>query len=120
VSKAAYLAKDPVKAAREVADSAREVPIPPRDAADQATDFSESSLSFFLHPKQPGREEEDFLAPSLSSQRQLGAIKRLRKEEKNIAQRVKDANAKVQSFAKVRRTKHRPWEGCYHLYHFCK
>jgi hypothetical protein len=69
VSKAAYLAKDHVDTAREVADLAREVPIPVRDAADQATDFPESSLSFFLHPEWPGREEEDLLAPSLSSQR---------------------------------------------------
>jgi hypothetical protein len=41
MSKAAYLGKDPVDAAREVADFAREVPIPARDAADQATDFPE-------------------------------------------------------------------------------
>jgi hypothetical protein len=41
VSKVAYLAKDPVDATREVADLAREDPITARDAADQATDFSE-------------------------------------------------------------------------------
>jgi hypothetical protein len=49
VSEVSYLAKDPVNATREVADLARE-------AADQATDFSELSLSFFLSsPRAAGK-----------------------------------------------------------------
>jgi hypothetical protein len=117
MSEAAYLARDPVNAAREAAELAREVSILARDVADQETDFPESSLSFFLHPERPGRKERIFLRPLFLLKDNLEQLRDCEKEAKNIAQRVKDANAmKVQSFAKVRRTKHRPWED----YHFCE
>jgi hypothetical protein len=70
VCEVSYLSKDPVDAVREVADLAREVPIPAREvpiqarevpiqaraAAEQATDFSELSLPFFLSlPRAAGK-----------------------------------------------------------------
>jgi hypothetical protein len=56
MSKAADLARDAVDLAREADNLASEISIPARDAADQAKDFPEWSLSFFTPSGREGKK----------------------------------------------------------------